>query len=157
MNRLDFTRLIGATQQESEYVPVACLLRSGYGVAGYFNGTLNEGMADVVVLINARLVDLRADGANSMKAQVRDFNEFLEDIVQAHYEGPEGAAIPESDAYGKSIPLAAIDLADIAVVYPVAHISKLMRSVRDQEKKVPSFLDFDNKSVILRLLRTKIW
>ena len=155
MNRADFTKLIGAGDKD-EYLPVACLLRSGHGVAGYFNSQLNNDLTESFVLINARLVDLHSDQSGS-RVHVRDFNEFLEDIVLAHYNSAETATNTESEAYAQSIPLAAIDLNEVAIVYPVAHISDMMKDVGNDEKDVPTFLDFDNKSVVLRLLRTKLW
>ena len=63
-----------------------------------------------------------------------------------------------ADAYGKSIPLTAIPYDQIAVVYPVAHISALMRRAGQQEQSraAASFFDL-NKSEILNLIRTKLW
>ena len=38
----------------AEYAPVAGMLRSGYGFAGYFNSKLNEEVAHTFILVNAR-------------------------------------------------------------------------------------------------------
>ena len=64
MHRKDFLRLAGADQQAAQYLPIALLLRSGYGCAGYYNTEINHGLDDIVVLLNARLIALnnRADG-----------------------------------------------------------------------------------------------
>jgi hypothetical protein len=32
-----------------------------------------------------------------------------------------------------------------------------MRRVEEDEHRVPTFLDFDNRSVIVKLLKAKIW
>jgi hypothetical protein len=52
--------------------------------------------------------------------------------------------------------LTAIPFEQIAVVYPVAHISTLMRLAEPHHSRLPTFLDFD-KSEFLGLLRTKLW
>lgn len=158
MHRNDLLRLIGAQQGSADYIPVALMIRSGYAVAGYYNEQVNQGMEQTMILLNARLVELEEPAEPSLvRHRIRDFNEFLEDIVQRHYTSADSAVIPESDVYGKSIPLAAVDMADITVVYPVAKIGELMKQSESDGSKVPSFLDFDNRSVILKVLRTKVW
>ena len=63
--------------------------------------------------------------------------------------------------FGKSIPLTAIAYDEIAVVYPVTPIGDLLRRANDEVKadaqQVPSFLDFENKSLVVKVLRTKLW
>ena len=157
MYRKDFQKLIGAEKPETEYVPVACLLSSGYGAAGYYNTALNQGLEDTCVLINARLAEL-IDDADRTGPKVRDFNDFIQDIVTHHYNDPDGATMPQNDVYGTSIPLAAVPYDQIALVYPVAQIAALMKRAEDgDDADIPTFLDFDNKSVVLKLLRTKLW
>lgn len=158
MNRQDFTRLIAADAEKAEYLPIACLLRSGYGCAGYYNATLNEDLVDSCVLLNARLLEL---GGNhpAGRPPLHDFGEFLEEIVSSYQqEGSDrSASVPTpGDVYGPSIPLTAIPYEDICVLYPVAHISELMQRAGEERKQLPSFLDLE-KSEIVRLLRTKIW
>jgi hypothetical protein len=41
MNREDFAKLVGAETEKTEYLPVACLLRSGYACAGYYHAAVN--------------------------------------------------------------------------------------------------------------------
>ena len=156
MNRADFLRIVGASNGV-EYAPVAGMLRSGYGFAGYFNSHLNEGMEGTAVLINARLVDIRGRSDSSRQPRVTDFGQFVEEIVMENYEASDEPKLPRTDVYGKSIPLAAIPLSEVAVVYPVGHIGRLMQSLEREQKQIPSFLDFDNRSLVLKLLRTKLW
>jgi len=157
MKRSDFLRLAGA-DEGAEYAPVAGMLESGYGFAGYFNSRLNEGLDDTCVLMNARLVDLRgAEEEPSYRPRISDFNDFVEEIVRQSYQSEETPQRPRDDAYGRSIPLAAIPFGQIAVVYPVSHIAKMMADLERERKKVPAFFDLDNKSIILKLLRTKLW
>ena len=157
MNRKDFVKVIGAASEDAEYLPVACLLRSGYGCAGYYNAALNRDLTDTCVLVNARVVQFEEPQGSGQHATIEDFNEFLEEVVMNFYKEEDKEVVPERDLYGKSIPLTAIPYDEIALVYPVAHIGALMRRAEQQEKKVPTFLDFDNKSVIIKLLRTKLW
>lgn len=157
MNRNDFKKLIGAESEDAEYLPVACLLESGYGCAGYYNAALNADLSETCVLVNARLVEFRRPETAGQRATIEDFNEFLEEIVMNYYNEAESERAPESDLYGKSIPLTAIPYGQIALVYPVAHIGALMRRAEKEENRVPTFLDFDRKSVVIKLLRTKLW
>jgi hypothetical protein len=159
MNRSDFTKLIGAEGGNAEYLPVACLLRAGYGCAGYYNQAINANLTDTCVLANARLVEFRHERAGG-QATIEDFNEFLQEIVQRVYQADESSGEPpETDPYVKSIPLAAIPMNEISDVYPVAHITKMMRVLQKEgdSKRVPAFFDFDNKSIILKILRAKLW
>ena len=156
MTKTDFLRLVGAGEGV-EYAPVAGMLRNGYGFAGYFNSQLNEGMEDTFVLLNARLVDMRGESDTRTQPRISDFGEFVEEIVRESYQSAEEPRLPRSDIYGKSIPLAAIPLNEISVVYPVGHIGKMMQRIEREQKTIPSFLDFDNKSLVLKVLRTRIW
>ena len=156
MNKSDFTRLIGA-EEESEYTPVGGMLTSGYGFAGYFNSQLNQGMSDTCVLINARLVDLRGPTGTTTQPRIADFSQFIEEIVMQSYESEDGAERPTGDVFGKSIPLAGIPLDQVVVVYPVKRIGSLMQSLQEEQQRMPDFLDFDKKSVVLKMLRTKLW
>ena len=64
-----------------------------------------------------------------------------------------------------TIPLTAIPVSEIAMLYPVAHIAKLLKTAKRVAQgdrsgamaEVPTFLDFNNKSVVLKVLRAKIW
>lgn len=157
MDRNDFLRVTGADSGTAEYLPVACLLRSGYGCEGYFNRSLNESLLDTVVLVNARLVDLRGD--RGQRASITDFADFIQEVVQHPEADDAQAGSRESTAFGTTIPLAAIPLDEIAVVYPVAQIEKMSRRLTEEkpEVKVPAFLDLQNRSIVLKILRTKLW
>ena len=156
MKRTDFVRLIGA-DQGAEYAPVAGMTQCGYGFAGYFNSRLNEGVDETCVLVNVRLVSLCGEGADASRPHIADFNEFVEEIVRQSYRSAAAPEIPRKDAYGRSIPLAAIPYDQVAVLYPVAHMGKLMEALQKEQKRIPTFLDLDNKSIILKFLRTKLW
>lgn len=163
MKRSEFLRLVTGGE-EAEYAPVAGMLECGYGFAGYFNSRLNENLEDTCVLINARLIDLRSEEGVSSRPRITDFSDFVEEIVRLNYpsgedreEGqPESAGLG-GEVFGKSIPLAAIPFDEIAVLYPVARIGQMMEELHRQRRKIPSFFDLDNKSIILKLLRTKLW
>lgn len=168
MIREDIFNLIGADKSAiGDYSPVACLLSSGYGCVGYFNSSVNENLTDTIVLLNMRLVDLRADENHSRRGRVADFNDFLQDIVAQHVqdEGQQEDEVDRSENHNDTIPLTAIPVHEIAMLYPVAQIAKLLKSaqrVTQGERsvsmnEVPTFLDFNNKSIVLKVLRTKIW
>ncbi len=156
MKKADFLRLIGGGKG-AEYTPVAGMLQSGYGFAGYFNDRLNEHLDETLVLINVRLVDIRGTVESGTQPRISDFNDFVEEIVLQNYETAQAPRIPRSDIYGKSVPLAAIPFNQLAAVYPVGQIGKMMQNLEREKKKAPSFLDFDNKSLVLKILRTKLW
>lgn len=160
MKKIDFLNFVGAAEG-AEYAPVAGMLRSGYGFAGYFNTKINEEVSDSVLLMNVRLVNLADASESHTGPRITDFNEFVEEIVQHQYQA---AASPEghhTDVYGKSIPLAAIPFNEISIIYPIDRISKMMEKLQTPKQKaagkIPNFLDFDKKSVILKILRTKLW
>lgn len=158
MNREDFRKLIGAAEAQQEYIPVACLLASRYGCVGYYNGQINEGLEETCVLLNARLVEL--DSNEHSKTRVSDFNDFIEDVVATHYRQSGKDALHENEL--RSIPLTAVPFDEIALVYPVAHIAELLKLAKSDEAghdddHVPTFLDFDNRSVVMKVLRTKLW
>ncbi len=163
----DILQLIGVSDSpENDYTPVACLLNSGYGCVGYFNRSVNESLNDTVVLLNMRLVDLRVEESHSRRGRVADFNDFLQDVVAQHVqEESEKEDDDRSENRSDTIPLTAIPVNEIAMLYPVAHIAKLLKSAQrvthgDRSHtmtEVPTFLDFNNKSIVLKVLRAKIW
>ncbi len=165
MNRQDFLKLIGAKSGQADYLPVACLLKTGYACAGFFNSALNDDFTGTCVLVNARLVELAGVTHETQRSAIHDFNEFIEHVVTGVLQGSEGdveALFSDDLRFGKSIPLSAISFDDISVVYPVGHISTLLRRVEEdpsvkQAGNVPTFLDFENKSVVLKILKTKLW
>lgn len=157
MNRADFVKLIGAESANAEFLPVAFLLRSGYGCAGHYNESLNKDLTGACVLLNARLIEIRGAQSTGNRPSIQDFNEFLEEIVLDFYELEDGeGSKTKSDLYGKPIPLTAIPFEEIAVIYPVPQMGALMQQVKKEKKRVPRFLDFD-QSEFLRLLRIKLW
>ncbi|MBC7966126.1 MAG: hypothetical protein H7Z17_09400 [Fuerstia sp.] len=163
----DVHRLIGGSDSpDSDYMPIACLLNSGYGCVGYFNSSVNESLSDTIVLLNMRLVDLRMEEGHSRRGRVADFNDFLQDVVAQHVKDDEDDADGEvSEPLDGTIPLTAIPVGEIAMLYPVAHIAELLKSAKrvtrngssDTSSEVPTFLDFNNKSIVLKVLRAKIW
>jgi len=77
MNRDDILSLIGGgTSPDDDDMRVACLLKSGYGCVGYFKRSVNDSLSAAIVLLNMRLVDLRADERHSRRGRVADFNDF---------------------------------------------------------------------------------
>lgn len=165
MNRSDILALVsGKNPADADYIPVACLLSSGYACVGYFNSSVNQSLSDTLVLLNMRLVDLRVEENHSRRGRIADFNDFLQDVVfrlvsananlQSHDEPQEG-----------TIPLTAVPVREIALLYPVAHIATLLQSARKVSSSesdldtdhVPTFLDFNNKSIVLKVLRKKLW
>jgi len=156
MKKADFLRIVGAGEG-TEYTPVAGMLRSGYGFAGYFNDRLNEDLDETLVLVNVRLVDIHGTAEPGTQPRISNFNDFVEEIVLENYQSAQAPQSPRRDIYGKSVPLAAIPFDEVAVVYPVSQIGKMMRSLHREQKKIPNFLDFGNKSLILKILRTKLW
>lgn len=168
MNREDFLRLAGGDKDNSkEYIPIACMLCSGYGCVGYFNSSVNDGFDDTIVLLNARLVDLRGEDGHSRRGKVADFNDFLEDVVADHYSRKSKGNDDESNEGEKTIPLAAIPLSEISLLYPVARMGEMLKRLQKSlpaesktsgdDESLPSFLDFNNKSIVLKALRTKLW
>lgn len=162
MDHGDFVRVIGGEGIDADYLPVACLLRAGYGCAGFYNRSLNESLSQTVVLVNAHVIALQEDRGLS-KASIANFAEFIEEVVQRSYAGiqphsQQGPAVEPSE-YGTVIPLAAIPLNEISVVYPVAKIQEMTRRLCEGKPQptVPAFLDFQNRSEILKVLRTKLW
>jgi len=162
MNRKDLLNLVGhKTSQPADYVPVACLLKSGYACVGYFNSIVNAELEETLVLLNMRLVDLRPEEAGARRARVSDFSDFLEETVVRHVDHKESG---EDTGSGSTIPLTAIPLREIAILYPVAHIATLLRHAHREagastqsSSGVSGFLDFNNRSIVLKVLRTKLW
>jgi hypothetical protein len=159
MLRSDFLTLIGSRPGQADYIPVALLLKNGYGVAGYFNTPVNEDLQGTCVLVNARMIDLRPSAADGNRA-LKDFGDFLQEIatrLMREDELQEEANLDASGRFGASVPLTAIPYDEIAVVYPVSRISSLMRRVEEVEDRIPTFLDFENRSEIVKLLKTRLW
>ena len=151
-----------------EYIPVACLLRNGYACAGYVNPGINEQFNETCILVNARMVDLREPNRRTERGAIHDFGEFLEEFVLEMMEKkPKDHEFFEEcidgfhERFGKNIPLTAVAFDEAAVVYPVARIGNLLRQANVETKtdpeQVPSFLDFEKRSVVLKVLRTKLW
>jgi hypothetical protein len=175
MDRNDFVKLIGPDSAAGESLPVAFLLRSGYACAGYYHASVNSELKSACVVLNAHLIELQDNHGSTARPSIHDFNDFLEEIVMTVYNADPAQEVPaRGAAYGKCIPLAAIPFAEIAVMYPVAHIGALMRRAEEMrraepkpqtgeasnlepaDKAVPSFFDL-NRSEIIKLLRLKLW
>lgn len=168
MQRAEFIKLIGGKDDSDDYIPVACLLRNGYACAGYINPAINETYNDVCILVNAQMIDLREPSRRTERGAIHDFSDFLEEFVvgvmgkkSKKKEFSEEEQEHFQDRFGKRIPLTAITFDEIAVVYPVARIGNLLRQANVESKKgsqqVPSFLDFENKSLVVKVLMTKLW
>ncbi|MFO1094434.1 MAG: hypothetical protein U0992_14185 [Planctomycetaceae bacterium] len=159
MDVKELSRLIGAKSGKAEYLPVAFLLKTGYACYGHYNSATNEGMTDLCVLLNVRLLDL-SQSKEKARPTVRDFSDFLEDVVvRASKTDAERAEDDDKLAkskFGKAIPIAAVALNEIAIVYPVAQIGAMLRRARDRGEPASSLLDFE-KSEVLQLLRMKLW
>jgi len=158
MLRSDFVTLIGSQSGKADYIPVACLLRNGYGVAGYFNTPVNDGLAETCVLVNARLLDLSAAGES--RRGLHNFSDFVEEIVTRMTREDEfstDSELEESGRVGGSVPLTAIPYGEITVVYPISRIRHLLQRVQEDPQTTPTFLDFQNKSIVLKLLTAKLW
>ena len=155
MNLQDFRTLIGASEDDAEYIPFAVMLRSGYACAGHYNEQLNEGMQDTIVVVNAQLIELK--GATSKnRPSISDFSEFLEEFVLNVSEGDDNEhTLPTRDEFGKQIPLTAIPMDEIAAVYPVSRIGTLLKRA-EKQRKVPAMFDLE-KSEILSILKVKLW
>ncbi|MGE0376581.1 MAG: hypothetical protein AB7Q45_14320, partial [Planctomycetaceae bacterium] len=116
----DFRKIIGAEQGGRDDLPVAMLLRTGYGCLGTYSVRTNEGLTGTVLVINAQLATF-AEPTKRSRPVLEDFREFLTEFVAAG----DDAEFPVRKEFGKPIPLAAISIDDIAIVYPVAHIMDL--------------------------------
>jgi hypothetical protein len=158
MDVKELGRLIGAKSGKAEYLPVAFLLKTGYACFGHYNSALNDGITGMCVLLNVRLIDLTQSTTKS-RPSIRDFSDFLEDVVaraaaKKNQDDEEDDAVPDKSKFGKAIPIAAVVLDEIAIVYPVAQIGELVR--RSREKGHSSFLDIE-KSEIRKVLLMKLW
>jgi len=154
MNAEDLQKIIGAKEDAAEYAPVAMLLRTGYACFGHYNKKLNDDLNSTLVILNAQLMDLRAESQRSRPA-AEDFREFLLEIVGA-YESGEAAKIQTRDDLGKPVPLVAIPVDEIAIVYPVAQIVAMLQQLDTKDRSLPTLFDLD-KSEILSVLRFKLW
>lgn len=168
MQRAEFLKLIGDKSENNEYTPVACLLRNGYACAGYVNHTVSEQYSDLCIMLNARMVDLREPTRRTERGAVHDFSDFLEEFVLETMKKrtldpdlEDDERDPFQDRFGKSIPLTAIAFNEIAVVYPVKPIGDLLKRISVETKatsqEIPTFLDFEKKSLVVKVLRTKLW
>jgi hypothetical protein len=159
MHKQDFLKLTGALSRPADYLPVAFMLRTGYACAGHYNSDLNRDLADTCVLFNARLIEFQNPTAARAGDAIQDFNDFLEEIVTRYYQQDEKVPTEvEEQAIGKTIPLAGIAFDEIVLVYPVAHISALMHRAQEElSLRTPTFLDFRNQSIIVKVLSTKLW
>lgn len=161
MQRVDLLKLVGA-DGSAEYTPVAFLLRNGYACAGNFNAALNEDMSDTCVLLNCRMVELSHDRPGARA--ISDFNEFLEDVVTsglADSDSNDDELEIHQARFGRPVPIVAVPLTEVAVVYPIAHIETLVKRASEKrestvEASKSSLLDFE-KSEILAVLTTKLW
>ncbi len=169
MNRNDFLKLVGAGSDDEEYSPVVCLLRDGRGCIGYYNTLLNEDLEETCLFVNARILEFKEARSGAGSGAIHDFNDFLEDVVSRLPDGDtQHSLAADSHSYGKAIPLTAISLDEIAVLYPVSHISSLLErasqesddeestTAEEGQTPIPSFLDFE-QSPVLKVLRTKLW
>ena len=157
MNSQDLRKIIGASKGPVEYAPVALLLKTGYACFGHYNGNVNEDLDHTLVVLNAQLMDLKAEAHRSRPA-AEDFREFLLEIVGA-YDAQQQDDLPTREFLGKPIPLIAIPLEEIAIVYPVAQIVAMLQRVSPQQREqraTPALFDFD-RSEILTVLRMKLW
>ncbi len=153
MNLDDFRKLIGANEEDTDYIPFAIMLRSGYACAGHYNDLLNEGMKDTIIIVNAQMIDLKA--SSKSKPTISDFSEFLEEFALNESEDDASETLPTRDEFGKQIPLTAIPADEIAAVYPVSRIRTLLNRAQSQ-RKVPVMFDLE-KSEILSILKTRLW
>jgi hypothetical protein len=157
MLRNDFVTLIGSRPGKADYIPVACLLRNGYGVAGYYNTPVNEGLVETCVLVNARLLDLTH--SQESRRGVHHFGDFVEEIVTRMMKEEEFTD-DDSDAaarIGGTVPLTAVPYGEISVVYPISQIRQLLHRVQEDPQTTPTFLDFQNKSIVVKMLTTRLW
>lgn len=157
MNPGDLRKIIGVSSrrdEQADYLPLALLLRSGYACFGHYNVTLNQELDSMLVVLNAQLMELKQEQRN--RPAVDDFREFLVEVVAA-YESDQATELPTREELGKPIPLIALPMSEIALVYPVAHILELLRRASDtKDASVPRLLDF-SRSEILAVLRMKLW
>lgn len=162
MQRADLLKLVGA-DGSAEYTPVAFLLRNGYACAGNFNSTLNQEMTETCILLNCRMVELSGEAPSGRG--ISDFNEFLEDVVTsglAESESTDDEFEIHQARFGRPVPIVAVPLNEVAVVYPIAHIETLVKRAsekRDDQPRTsssPNLLDF-KRSEILAVLNTKLW
>ena len=114
------------------------------------------------------MIDLREPSRRTERGAIHDFGDFLEEFVTGvmvktprDRDAFEDTNEESYERFGKCIPLTAVSFDEIAVVYPVARIGNLLRQVTVETKadpqQIPSFLDFENRSIVLKVLRTKLW
>ena len=166
VNRTDVRNMVGTIPRGSlDYAPLACLLKSGYGCVGYYNSSINSELEETLVLLNMRLVDLRPDETSGHRMRVSDFNDFLQEIVTRHLRHNDDEFGSSEGRNDGTIPLAAVPVSEIAILYPVARIATLLKTAsglteaaeESGKSGVPVFLDFNNRSIVLKVLRTKLW
>lgn len=156
MTREDFVKLIGADKDNSDYIPIAFLLRSGYACSGNYNAALNKGFTDLCIMLNLQLIEIRTETSHG-KPVIADFSDFLEEVIVAATTGKKLKKKKSlGEGFGKTVPIAAIPLDEIAVIYPMSQIETIMRRAEEGEAPASSFLDM-GQSEILAVLRTKLW
>lgn len=158
MHREDLLKIIGATTEPTpDHLPVAMLLRSGHFCFGHYNPRVNEGLVDTIVVLSAELMEF-TESPSRHRPWVEDFREFLVEIVAS--QESNGQEVPTRPESSKPIPLLAVPLSEIALVYPVAHIVELLHRAEQshsvEEQSIPALFDLD-KSEVLALLRMKLW
>ncbi len=160
MTSNDFLTLVAPGSDGSELDPVALLLKCGYGCVGHYSASVNTGLNDSCILLNTQIVPLGREGGSN-RPSVDDFSEFLEDVVTSYYD--DRNEVPTRTEFGKVVPLIAIPLSEVAVVYPVARITQLARRIHDQKLQnaepvpaTPTMFDL-KQSEILAVLRTRLW
>jgi len=97
--------------------------------------------------------------------RVSDFNDFLQEIVTRHIRHNDDEFGSSESRNDGTIPLAAVPVSEIAILYPVARIATLLKTAsglteaaeESGKSAVPVFLDFNNRSIVLKVLRTKLW
>ena len=170
MHRNDFLKLIGAVSNDAEYLPVAGSLRNGNGFVGHYNATMNTGLAETCVLVNARIIEFKEARSSGGRGSIQDFNDFLEEVVaRVTADGEQDPLAIDNEDFGKAIPLTAVTMDEISIIYPVSHIRSLLERASQAQsdssqqtpagntpEEIPSFLDFE-QSPVLKVLRTKLW
>jgi len=170
MHRNDFLKLIGAESNVAKFLPVAGLLRNGNGCVGHYNVMMNEGLVETCVLLNARIIEFKEARAGGGRGTIQDFSDFLEDVVaRVTSDGEQDTLALDNSDFGKAIPLTAIALDEIIILYPVSHIRSLLERTSqaqssaaaqgapsDNPAEIPTFLDFE-QSPVLKVLRMKLW
>ena len=167
MDVKELGRLIGAKSGKAEYLPVAFLLKTGYACYGHYNSSLNDGLSDLCVLLNVRILDL-SQSTQKTKSTVRDFSDFLEDVVvRASKSDPdstdEGDDTLARSKFGKAIPIAAVVSTTSRSSTPLRKLvhSCVARgrkhSPRHRSPHPPVRCSTSTRARVLAVLRMKLW